>query len=120
MIGDNQEWEVEKILNSCLYGKKLQYQVKWIGFGDDTTWYSASDLKSSSHWLHDFHGKYPDQPGPPQHLNEWMKNWEDGDDDDNHPDDELPQAWAQAWFNWGVMSWCLKRMRLKGLEESII
>ena len=37
VIGDNQEWEVEKILNSWLYRKKLQYQVKWAGFDDDTT-----------------------------------------------------------------------------------
>ena len=49
VIGDNQEWEVEKILNFCLYRKKLQYQVKWIEFDDDTTWYPVSDFKDSSH-----------------------------------------------------------------------
>ena len=37
VIGDNQEWEVEKILNPHLYRKKLQYQVKWAEFDDDTT-----------------------------------------------------------------------------------
>ena len=64
VIGDNQEWEVEKILNFCLYRKKLWYQVKWVGFDDDTTWYPASDFKGSPHQLRDFHSKYPDQPGP--------------------------------------------------------
>ena len=102
VIGNNQEWEVEKILNSCLYRKKLQYQVKWVGFDDDTTWYPASDFKDSSHWLHDFHSKYSDQSRSPQWLDKWIKNWEDGEEDDsNYPDDELPQAWGQAWFNWG-------------------
>ena len=80
-------------MNSQLYRKKLQYQVKWAGFDDDTTWYPASYFKGSPHQLRDFHSEYPSRPGPPQCLNEWMKSWEDGvDDDGNHYGDELPQA----------------------------
>ena len=102
VIEDNQEWEIEKILNFCLYRKKLQYQVKWVGFDDDTTWYPASDFKSSSHQLHDFHSKYLKQSRPSWWLDKWIKDWEeDEEDDSNYSDDELLQAWEQAWFNWG-------------------
>ena len=36
-INDDEEWEVEQILDSCIHQKKLQYWVKWLGFNEDHT-----------------------------------------------------------------------------------
>ena len=58
MISNNQKWEAEKILNSHLHGKKLQYWVKCVGFDNDTSWHLTSDFKDLPHQIHDFHGKY--------------------------------------------------------------
>ena len=48
-INDDEEWEVEEILNSWIYQKKLQYCVKWIGFNKDWTWYYTSNFMGSLH-----------------------------------------------------------------------
>ena len=34
-INDDQEWEVVQILDSHIHQRKLQYQVKWLGFDED-------------------------------------------------------------------------------------
>ena len=34
-INNDEEWEVEQILDSCIHQKKLQYWVKWLGFDED-------------------------------------------------------------------------------------
>lgn len=91
-INDNQEWEVEHVLDSRLYRQKLQYMVKWVGFDEDRTWYPASDFKGSPHRLRGFHNAYPDRPGPPKRIREWIRIWEDDDEEIDHPDDNYAQA----------------------------
>ena len=71
-INDDQEWEVEQILDSCIHWRKLQYQVKWLGFDEDWTWYPALNFVGSPHWLCTFHMDYPEHPGPPKRLKEWL------------------------------------------------
>jgi hypothetical protein len=45
VIVDNQEeWEVEEILDSRLFGRVLKYHVRWLGF-DHPTWEPSSNLK---------------------------------------------------------------------------
>ena len=34
-INNDEEWEVEQILDSCIHQRKLQYWVKWFGFDED-------------------------------------------------------------------------------------
>ena len=35
---------------------------------------------------------YPERPGPPKRLEEWLRSWENGDEEmDSHPDDEYAQ-----------------------------
>lgn len=88
IVGDEQEWEVEEVLASRLNRHRLQYQVKWIGFDEDRTWYPAANFKGSPHRLRDYHQRYPDKPGPSCRLREWLKAWEEGIDElDDHPDD---------------------------------
>ena len=45
VVDNENEWEVEDILDSRLYGrgKRLQYRVKWKGFDTDLKWYNADD-----------------------------------------------------------------------------
>lgn len=91
IIGDDQEWEVEEVLASRIYHRRLQYQVKWLGFDEDRTWYSAGNFKGSPHRMRDYHQDYPDNPGPPCRLQEWLKAWEEGIEEINdHPDDDKP------------------------------
>jgi transposase InsO family protein len=40
-VSGEEEWEVEKILNSRVSRKVLQYQASWIGYDPDPTWYPA-------------------------------------------------------------------------------
>jgi hypothetical protein len=35
------------------------------------------------HKIRDFHKEYPEKPGPPQMLSEWVKAWENGREDYN-------------------------------------
>lgn len=91
VVGDEQEWEVEEVLASRVYQRKLQYQVKWIGYEEDRTWYPAANFKGSPHRVRDYHQRYPDRPGPPCRLQEWLKAWEEGVDEiEDHPDDNTP------------------------------
>lgn len=92
-INGDQEWEVEEVLDSRLYYRKLQYRIKWTGFDEDRTWYPASDFIGSPHRLRTFHMDYPQRPGPPKRLEEWLRAWENGEDSvEEHPDDEYPQG----------------------------
>ena len=102
VINDDEEWEVEQVLDSCLHYRKLQYCVKWIGYDEDWTWYPVSNFIGSPHQLWAFHVNYLDQPGPPQRLKNWLQAWENSEDDvDDHLDDEYTQDWGQPWFKEG-------------------
>lgn len=80
-INDDREWEVERILDSQIHRKNLQYLAKWVGFKEDHTWYPASNFAGSPHQLQTFHVDYPERPAPPRSLEEWLRSWEDGEDD---------------------------------------
>ncbi|KGY14981.1 hypothetical protein PABG_12093 [Paracoccidioides brasiliensis Pb03] len=63
--GEN-EWEVEHILASRINQGKLQYQVHWKGFDEDSSPYPAHDFKGSPHAIRDFHEANPTKAGPPR------------------------------------------------------
>ena len=83
-INDDEEWEVEQILDSRIHRRKLQYRVKWFGFDEDRAWYPASNFVGSPHRLRTFHVDYPERPGPPRRLEEWLRSWENGGSHDCH------------------------------------
>ena len=64
-IFDNreQEWEVEAILDNCLYQHRLQYLVKWKGYNAQT-WQPASDLKHIKDFVWNFRRLLPNLPRP--------------------------------------------------------
>jgi hypothetical protein len=65
VIDDEEEFEVEKVLDSRLFGrgKKLQYRVSWVGYPPDPTWYNADNISNSPELLREFHTAYPGKPG---------------------------------------------------------
>lgn len=57
------EYAVERILDSRLYRHKLQYHVKWMGYGmDDSTWESEENIQNSPEAVADFHRRHPSAP----------------------------------------------------------
>src|SRR5450432_3496268 len=92
VIDSEEEWEVQEVLASRLTRGKLYYRISWVGHDDDLTWYPASDIKYSPAKLREFHLQNPDQPGPPRKLESWQKAWEDGQEDYDDLDDDLPMS----------------------------
>jgi len=65
IIDEQQEWEIDKILDSRSHRGKIQYRVKWTGFHDpDRTWYPASNFENSPEAIRQFHTEYPQKPAP--------------------------------------------------------
>ncbi len=60
VINDEDEWEIDDILNSWCYRKRLQYQVKWKSYDNDLNWYNADNNKfiNAQKMINDFHIKY--------------------------------------------------------------
>ena len=64
IIEGEPEWEVEKIINSRLYGryKKLQFLVRWKGFPpSEDSWVPEPDL-SAPDLVEDFYATHPHAP----------------------------------------------------------
>jgi hypothetical protein len=59
IVDDVEEYEVEKVLNSRKYYRKVQYLVKWKGYGDaDNEWVSADNFHAPEA-LRDFYALHP-------------------------------------------------------------
>ena len=57
-IKGNEEWEVEKILQHRKRGRKVEFLVRWKGFGrDDDTWEPESNLGNSAELLSEYKQK---------------------------------------------------------------
>jgi transposase InsO family protein len=66
------EWEIEQVLQSRKYRRKLQYQVKWVGIDYDPVFYDAEGFKGAPYKLKAFHNEYPKAKGPPAILQYWL------------------------------------------------
>jgi hypothetical protein len=75
-VDGGDEWEVEEVLAVRKRRGKLQYRVKWLGFDDDPEWYPASNLENAPHKVRDYHAANPTKPGPPEQLQDWIRQWE--------------------------------------------
>ncbi len=60
VINDEDEWEINDILNSWRYRRRLQYRVKWKSYDNDLNWYNADDdeFMNAQEMIDDFHIKY--------------------------------------------------------------
>src|ERR1700742_2103271 len=65
VIGKEPEYEGEKIVNSRIFRRKLQYKVQWKGYGaHEQTWEPPSNLTNAKEAIAEFHNQYPDKPRP--------------------------------------------------------
>ena len=54
---------MEKILNSRIYRRKLQYEVKWEGWDEShVTWEPAENVANAQELVEEFHAENPDAP----------------------------------------------------------
>ncbi|QSZ29103.1 hypothetical protein DSL72_003613 [Monilinia vaccinii-corymbosi] len=82
--------EMEKVLAVKLTRKTLKYRIVWLNADKDLTWYPASDLKTAPHKLRDFHLANPTRLGPPALLPEWLRLYEQGENNYNYMDNDRP------------------------------
>ena len=83
------EWEVEEILAIRCTCNRLYYCVKWTNLDHDPVWYDPEGFKGAPRKLKAFHNQYPNKPGLPQHLTDWIHCYEEGTDPEDHWDDNL-------------------------------
>jgi len=63
LIDNDVEYEVEEVLDSRMYRRKLQYLVKWKGYPhEDNTWEPEDNMQQSQQAVQDFHKKHPAAP----------------------------------------------------------
>ncbi len=64
VINDEDEWEIDDILNSRRYRRRLQYRVKWNDYDNDLNWYNADDdeFMNAQKVVDDFHIRYSNKP----------------------------------------------------------
>jgi hypothetical protein len=62
IIGGEQRWEVEAILDSRMWNRKLQYLVAWKGFGyEENSWEDEKDVEAPA-LVKEFYRKHPGAP----------------------------------------------------------
>jgi hypothetical protein len=60
-----EEYEVERILNSRKVGRQLQYLIRWKGYGpEEDTWQLKADVPNAPKLVQRFHQQHPEAPGP--------------------------------------------------------
>jgi len=62
IVDGEEEWEVERIVDSRLHYRKLQYKAVWKDHPPDDTWYPASDFANAPELCQAFHQQYPHKP----------------------------------------------------------
>jgi Chromo (CHRromatin Organisation MOdifier) domain len=64
--GSQEEWEVEDVVDSKLFGqkKRLRYKVAWKGYAPDWRYWEEI-LPGCEELVAAFHTQYPGKPGPP-------------------------------------------------------
>jgi hypothetical protein len=61
-VKGEEEYEVEQVLDSQMYHKKLQYLVSWKGYPGQDSWEPEANLANSKDLVVKFHCKHPDAP----------------------------------------------------------
>ena len=63
VIDNEEEYEVDKVLDSRIYRRKLQYLVQWKGYrAGENSWEPAANLTHAKARVRDFHHQHPEAP----------------------------------------------------------
>jgi len=63
LIDGEEEYIVEEVLSSRMFQRKLQYLVKWEGYGvEDNTWEYSENLNNAQEKVVEFHTRNPGAP----------------------------------------------------------
>jgi transposase InsO family protein len=63
IVDGEEEYEVEEILNSRIRWRRVEYKVRWQGYGpEDDTWQRWKDLAHAEDKVRAFHRAYPNKP----------------------------------------------------------
>ena len=63
LVDGEEEYVVEEILDSRMFQHRLQYLVKWEGYGiENNTWEYAENLDNAAEVVADFHTRHPGAP----------------------------------------------------------
>jgi hypothetical protein len=77
MVKGEEEYEVEEILNARYFRKRLQYLVKWQGYGnEDNKWVSANDVHAPEA-LQAFYQQHPNVVRVVRSDQPWCMHFED-------------------------------------------
>ena len=72
IVNGEPEYNVTRIIASRIRNRVLQYLAEWEGSDPDETWYDADSFINSASKVKEFHDAYPDEPGPPVRLQQWL------------------------------------------------
>ena len=65
VVDGEEEWEVEKVLDSRVFRRQFQYKIKWKDYGDHhNSWQPLSDVANATEAIAEFHKAYPSAPRP--------------------------------------------------------
>ena len=60
-----EEYEVEKILDSRIFRGKVEYLVRWKGYGvEEDEWQPSQNIRGSKRLVAEFHRTHPQAPHP--------------------------------------------------------
>ena len=63
LVDSEEEYVVEEILDSRMFRRKLQYLVKWEGYGvENNSWEYSENLNNAAELVADFHARHPGAP----------------------------------------------------------
>jgi len=63
LVDGEEEYVVKEILDSRMFRRRLQYLVKWEGYGiENNTWEYAENLDNAAEVVADFHARHPGAP----------------------------------------------------------
>ena len=63
LVDGEEEYVVEEILDSRMFRQKLQYLVKWEGYGiENNSWEYSENLDNAAELVADFHARHPGAP----------------------------------------------------------
>ncbi|KAI9039180.1 Retrovirus polyprotein [Aspergillus affinis] len=70
---------------------EIQGESEWLeGYPPDPAWYPASNFRNAPLKLQEFHDQYPEKPGSPRRLANWLAAAANDEFLDEHDDNDLP------------------------------